>query len=317
MKTVRFGRTVAMALFGLTLSAGAALAQQSSLDRAGALMDKKDYKSAIVILDRLIRQDPQNAKALVMRADAKDDLADTQGALADYNAAIQINPQYEYAYASRCGVENELSRFKDAIADCTKALTLQTNDDYALRSRAYAYFYLDDYQLSSADAEQALAIDGKNPWNILARCRADVGLRRLDEGFKACDSVVALMPDDTSGYFYRARAEMMTGKADQAKTDFHKALQIDDTDTTIHYWLAVIAVDQKNYNEAIGEADAYLASNANDADSLLVRAGAEAGLGKVDAAKYDARTALRRYQIQNDTDGMSRAQRFLDALDKK
>lgn len=310
-----WARAFAMALFGILLSAGAAAAASTSaIDKASALYDKGDYKGAIAALNAILAKDPKNAKALVLRGDAQDNLNNSDAALADYNAAIAINPNYEYAYATRCGTQNELDHYRDAVSDCTKALTLVQNDDYALRSRSFAYFMLDDYELASADAEQAISIDGSNPWNMLARCRVDVWMNRLKTGLPACSTFVAAKPDNASGYFYRARGEMEAGDAAAARADFNKTLQIDSTYTSADYWLSVLELQSKNYDQSLTAANAFLEKYPDDPDVLLVRAGAELGLGKKDNAKYDASQALRRYQIQNDADGMKKAQAFLDSM---
>ena len=310
-----WARAVVIALSVILWSAGAAAASNDpALDNANALYDKGDFKGAVAAANAILAKDPQNAKALVLRGDAEDNLNNTDAALADYNAAIAINPNYEYAYATRCATQNELDHYRDAIADCTKALTLVRDDDYAFRSRSFAYFMLDDYELASADAEQAISIDGTNPWNILARCRTDVWMNRLKSGLPACNTFVANKPANASGYFYRGRGEMLGGDAASARADFNKTLQIDSTYVSADYWLALLELDAKNYNQSLTAANAFLEKYPDEADILLAKAGAEFGLGKKDSAKYDASQALRRYQIQNDSDGMKKAQAVLDAM---
>lgn len=299
----------------LLFAASNAASADTPLDRASALFDKHDYKGAITLLDKIIAQDPKNVNALVMRGDARDNDGDRTGALEDYNAAIAINPDYEYAYATRCGTQVELSHHRDAVADCTKALSLSAKDDMALRLRSAAYYFLGDYQLAADDAQAAMEIDGKQPGNLLANCRASVGM--LKDDLQDCTTYISYQPDDSDGYFYRGRIYMIDDKPDQAKADFHKVLQLDATYTAAHYWLADILLQQKSYDESISEADAFLAQYANDADTLMIRARAEQGLGQGDAARADGRTALQQYRIQNDSDGEARAQAFLKGLSSR
>jgi tetratricopeptide (TPR) repeat protein len=306
---------MALAVLSLLGHSAASASTDSPLDRASALIDKHDYKAAIAVLDRIVAQDPTNVNALVMRGDAKDDNGDHTGALQDYNAAIEINPDYEYAYATRCGTQLSLSHERSAVADCTKALSLKPKDDMALRARSAAYFFLGDYQLAADDAQAAMDIDSTEPGNILASCRAAVGLHR--DNLKDCNTYVTYEPNDENGYFNRARMHIIDNEPAEAKADFHQALAIDPAYTGAHYWLAAIALDQQAYNEAISEADAYLAQNANDPDALMLRAQAEQKLGQIDAARTDGKTALQQYRIQNDSDGEARAQTFLNGLDKK
>jgi tetratricopeptide (TPR) repeat protein len=108
--------------------------------------------------------------------------------------------------------------------------------------------------------------------------------------------------------------QMIDQEPVKAQNDFHKALQIDPTFTAVHYWLAEIALELQSYNEAISEADAFLAQNTNDADTLLLRANAEQRLGQVDKARADGTLALKQYRIANDSSGEARAQSFLSSL---
>jgi tetratricopeptide (TPR) repeat protein len=310
----RLGALIALAALVLLAPAAVSAAQDTSLDQAGALVDKHDYKGAIAILDRLLTQDPKNVNALVMRGDAKDDLGDHNGALDDYNAAIEINPDYEYAYATRCGTHLELSHTRAAVNDCTKALSLKPKDDMALRERSAAYYFLGDYQLAAADAQAAMDVDNTEPGNILANCRAAVGMLRDD--VKDCSTYISYQPNDADGYFYRGRIYLNTSSPAQAKDDFHKALQLDNTYTAAHYWLAEAALELGAYNESVSESDAFLAQYPSDADTLLLRAKAEVKLGHTDAARIDGNAALQQYRIQNDSDGEARVQTFLKGLDK-
>lgn len=292
----------------------AAAGNVPTYDQAQKLVDNRDYKGAIALLDRLLAADPKNAKALVLRGDAKDDLGDPASALADYNAALVINPDYAYAYATRCDTQNELDHYDDAVNDCTRALSLDSSDELALRARSLAYYFRGDYELALADAQQVVSLDPTDSRALLARCRANFGVKKYDEARKDCSQVITYAPNEENAYFYRGRSAYMQGNAEAAITDLRKAVRIDADFTAAHYWLALAQYDGKHSADALSEIDAYLLKYPHDADALLLRAKINSNLGKADQAKADAQEALRQYKIANDDDGMKQAQAFIDGV---
>lgn len=300
--------------FVLVYGGAAAAAADPALVKAQSLLEKGDNKAAIAAMNEYIAKNPGNARAYVIRGDAEDNLGNNSAALTDYNTAIGINPDYEYAYASRCDTQNELGNYRDAIKDCDKALSLDAKDDYAYRARSYSSYMIDDYDAALADAEKAIAIDPANPWNMLARCRANVGLEKPAVALPACNAFINAKPDSASGYFLRGRAYMLQQNNASARPDFVKTFALDDQFFNAQYWISVIDLNDKKYAAALDDANVYLKHFPDDADTLLLRARAEFGLGDKTAAKNDALRALHQYQIDNDTDGAKNAQSLVDQI---
>ena len=303
------------AILAFACVAGAAAATSvPTYDQAQKLVDKNDFKGAVVLLDRLLKADPKNAKALVLRGDAKDDLGDPTAALADYNAAIAINPEYAYAYATRCDTQTELEHYDEAVSDCTKALTLDSNSELALRARSKAYYFRGDYQLALADAQEVVALNPTDSRSQMTACRANFGAKQYDAAHDSCSKTIAYAPGEENAYFYRGRSALEQKSYEPAIADLRKAVGIDSGFTGAHYWLGDAEYEAQKYGDALSEIDAYMLKYPHDPDALLLRARINQNLGKADQAKYDAQEALRQYKIDNDDDGMKQAQAFIDAL---
>jgi tetratricopeptide (TPR) repeat protein len=163
----------------------------STYDRALALFNTKDYKGAIALIDPFLKANPTDARALVLRGDARASLNDDIGALRDYDAAIAANPQYQYAYATRCDTRRDESHLDAALDDCNRAISLDGTDPLAYEYRANVRFDLNQYAEAVSDYDPARAPYGDGLRRTL-QCRAPRRTARARAGrLRAC-------PDDRS-----------------------------------------------------------------------------------------------------------------------
>ena len=86
--------------------------------------DKKDYKGAIISINKAIELNPKNSDAYFNRGNCKDDLGDKKGAIDDYSKAIELNPKLALAYMNRGNCKSDLGDKKGACIDLNKALDL-------------------------------------------------------------------------------------------------------------------------------------------------------------------------------------------------
>jgi tetratricopeptide (TPR) repeat protein len=132
------------------------------------LMKAKDFKGAIIALDRAIELDPKSAAAYSNRGSAYLSLERYQKAMDDYNKAIELNPYDAESYIMRGHLDTYVDahgqltsdyhhttfeQHQKAIDDYSKAIQLDPNfwaayvtqsaldpnlmDAYASRSQAY------------------------------------------------------------------------------------------------------------------------------------------------------------------------------------
>lgn len=102
-------------------------AQTSFEDRLIEGMDRGmqgDYRGAIAIFSRLIREYPHAAEAYYNRGLAKQKLGDHKGAIADYNRAIKLDQKLAEAYQARGLLKQEQSRLTEALQDLQQAAKL-------------------------------------------------------------------------------------------------------------------------------------------------------------------------------------------------
>ena len=130
-------------LFPLAVMAAVSVAQLPAQAQADQQVERSfqkflsgDYKGAILILDRVIRENPNHAMALMNRCGASVQLAEAtsdasyyKSAWDDCNKAIKIDPSLAIAFYNRCSIQVNRGRFSEAVKDCN--LAIQKAPDFA------------------------------------------------------------------------------------------------------------------------------------------------------------------------------------------
>ena len=89
-----------------------------------------DYSKALAMVDKTLRLDANNARALVLKADILFCLGRDTDALQVVNEALIVEPAFVEAYLSRAGILETTGGLREALASCFEAeqhITLQNN----------------------------------------------------------------------------------------------------------------------------------------------------------------------------------------------
>lgn len=158
----------------------------------------KQYGDALTAAGNALKYLPKKDKSAISeayskRAETYDALGKTDKALEDYNAAVKINP-------------NDIS-------------PLQNRGDY--------FYLLDRVEESDIDYQKVLKIDPENAYARMGLGRNCLERKEYQKAINYFDYVIALYPDYSSGYSFRADAYNSMGDYANASSDIVKALEID------------------------------------------------------------------------------------------
>jgi tetratricopeptide (TPR) repeat protein len=315
--------TVAFAvLFVLPLgSAGAARAEaaptaapaEDAYTRAQALFNLRKFRETVTALDSYLASHPRDARALVLRGDAKAELDDNEGALKDYNAAIGIAPEYQYAYVTRCETRLTLDDPSGALSDCDTAVRLDPNDAHAYQDRGDVYFDRSAYDLALSDYDKAVALGRHGAYVFAARCDTNRILGKLDRAAADCDQSLTIDPKSRRGLWAHARLAMAKGRYSDAVADFNAYIAQDQAASNTGYYFRGMAYNRLQMSRnALEDLQTYVQRAPDDGDGYRERAVARFRLGDKDGAIADLDIALRLYT----KDGNSAAAEKVTALAK-
>lgn len=100
------------------------------LDVQAIILSKQGNNTkALSLINKAIKQEPNNYGYYNNRGIIKENLEDYNGAIADYSYAIKLNPTYEIAYNNRGNLYKKLNKGILAAVDLSKYATLKPSYD--------------------------------------------------------------------------------------------------------------------------------------------------------------------------------------------
>jgi tetratricopeptide (TPR) repeat protein len=297
-------------------AAGAAAAPtaapaQDAYTRAEALFHLRKFRETIALLNTHLSEHPADARAIVLRGDAKAELDDNEGALKDYNAAIGIAPDFQYAYVTRCETRLTLEDPTGALSDCETAIRLDPSDPHAYQDRADVYFEREAYDLALADYDKAIALGRRGAYVYAARCDTNRIVGKLDRAAPDCEKALTIDPKSRRALWARGRLSIANARYSDAVADLTGYIALDPTASDLGYYFRGLANNRlQQYRNALDDLQTYVKHKPHDGDGFKERALARFGLGDKDGALGDLGTALAMYS----KDGDARAAEQVTAL---
>ncbi|HEV7763736.1 MAG TPA: sulfatase-like hydrolase/transferase [Thermoanaerobaculia bacterium] len=234
----------------------------ATFDQASGAFERGDYAAAIPLLEKILKDDPNNLMAALRLAAAHSALGKNDAAMAAFRQAETIAPQspdvraYLALHLARIGereraapmLEQTLAETPDRLPALEALAEIREREGklpeaLALRKRIHALKtpsaaeLVGFGQLAMAVGDTASAIDAFEKARAMPGFRYDLELgvlylasRRFEEARAALDRALISRPDNPMALFKRAQVSVLLGEADRAER-IAKARQFAD-DTT-------------------------------------------------------------------------------------
>jgi tetratricopeptide (TPR) repeat protein len=294
------GLLVASLSFGSRASALAAAAPNDAATAyalAQRLFHERKFDEAIVELDAFLALHPRDARAFVLRGDAKADLGQNEAALKDYNVAIGIAPEYQYAYVTRCETRLQLDDAGGALADCNTAVRLDPADALAYENRADVQFAREAYDLALADYDKAIEAGRSSAYVFAARCDSERLVGNRDRARADCEKALTLDPKSRRGLWARARIALLEQRYVDGIADLNAYIVQNPKASDTAYYFRGLAYNRiMSYRQALEDLRTYVQRRPSDADGYKERALASYGVGDKEGALADLAIAQISYR---------------------
>lgn len=225
-----------------------------------------DYAGVLRDSDRIISQNPRNAKAYNYRGLAYYNLYDNERAIESYSQAIEIDSEYALVYFNRAEAYFYQKNYSLALADYDLAIRAKGDlgskgkmllaDIYAKRGDALGRLGRFAEALDSSD--RAIEIDAQHGFAWYIRSLALAHLARNQEALKAVDTAIQF---GNYAYVWHHRGDVMYDlkKYPEAITSYEKAIQLDPQYARSMYSRGLILAELGRDREAIQSYDQALA----------------------------------------------------------
>jgi tetratricopeptide (TPR) repeat protein len=288
---------------------------EATFARGEELFRGRHFREAIAVFDAYLAEHPRDARALVMRGDAKASLDQNQAALRDYNTALGFAPEYEYGYVTRCETRLQMDDASGALADCNAAIRLDANDPQAYEDRGDVYFQQGAYTAALADYDRSIAQGQAGAYVYAARCDTERLLGRRDRAAGDCDAALTIDPKSRRGLWARGRLELSEHREANAIGDFNAYIALKpEASNTAYYFRGAAFNRLGKFSQAREDLEVYVAREPADPDGYVERAIARAGLAQTAGAADDLGVALKGYRKAADEEAAARVNAMLKAL---
>lgn len=287
---------------------------------------------ALVDYKELLEINPSSTRALERRADLLLKLGKRSEATADYKALLQLDPAHQDARTALSTLDPKsgqdfvsvarefanAEKWNEAIAAYDKAIAADPTLAEAWSGRATAYSRTNNSARAIADYTKAIALDPKefNAYNGRAHTHRTLGdsAKALADFTHVISASTAPM-DLVSAYLGRADLHIATQKADAARADFDKAIEVGAKDSMVNYvFIPDAYLGRAKLSLAAGNKDAARADLKKALELNPKHSTAQAELLKLDPA--EPKTAEEFLKVALEAGKKNDAEGAIDALNR-
>ena len=192
--------------------------QEASLRLSQVLIANRQFKDAVLILNKIITPDTKNGKLYIQRGIAYNGLGDSNGAIEQFDEAIAVDSTTA------------------AIAYCNRANTK---------------LGLKDYDGTAKDIAKAIEKDQSYDEIYFVRANLKMTQNKYEGAVADYFSVLLLNPQNTKIYAYRALAESFTADTAGMNADFNEAIKDRPKDDNVYILRGKAKINLKDPNGAV------------------------------------------------------------------
>ncbi len=267
-------------------------------NRANTYFSKHDYSRATADANQAIKLAPNDPDTYSMRADIDAAMGDDKGAIKDLGRAIKLTPSDYALIERREGLYEAAGDYDGAIADLSRLLALDPGNSYLLAERSTLYRISGQPALAARDESVFIATHKKDSSGYLIAANMSYGQHQYGAAIDDLNRAIALSPNFTMLYQWRAVAYARSGKSQLAIADWRRVLSKQPKATyeySNHAWILATCplAEVRNGKQAVEFAtQSCKLSGWKDAENLDTLAAAYAELGDFADAVMSEKKAL-------------------------
>ncbi|MFH1768943.1 MAG: tetratricopeptide repeat protein [Candidatus Omnitrophota bacterium] len=251
------------------------------------------WKDKVSLWNDVVRKSPQKARVYSHRGKAFLDNKEYKNALVDLNRALLLDSLYPEVYNQRGVLFARRKEYDEAIADFNKALDIHPYFVEVYNNRGAVFLDLREYDKAIDDFGRALEIcpDYVNAYSNLGV--AFVKKEEYEKAINQFNRALQLDPKCAEAYNNRGSVFLDMGEYDKAINDFNRALRIDPVYEEIYIHRGMVFVKKKEYAKAIADFNQALRIDPDSALAYNYRGLVFSNEDEYDKAMADFNQALR------------------------
>ena len=198
------------------------------------------YREAAEQLSLVLKQNPNNEKALKMYPSMLAMAGETEKALSAFDAGIEAFPDDYYLYWTKARFYLQLGEYETAIPLHYSALEKDTGQTDVYKTLGYAYRQLKRYADALTQYDKAIELKPDDIELLYLRTQTLMDLGRADEAYEAALKVLARNGDHARARLIVADYQRNAGHLAQALEEYERAARNIETKAYAEYYLGII-----------------------------------------------------------------------------
>jgi tetratricopeptide (TPR) repeat protein len=231
----------------------------------------KQPHKVIKYLDKIIKENPDDAQAFFYRGIAYSDLEQSERAIKDLTEAIRLKPDVAEFHAKRADNYGNLGKYTQAIRDHNEVVRLRPDDAYAYFKRGEAYFF--DFKPLRAlrDYNEAIRLKKDDADFYLSRGQAYERLGQYQQAIQDYNQYLSMKPDDADSYYYRGEIYYEIKQYRNAVKDYSRTIRMKPNFIDVYEKRAYAYFKLGNDKLGLLDAQKYCKSNNCEVSELYNR----------------------------------------------
>jgi len=176
--------------------------------------------SAIVVLDRMIRQSPRWTELRLEKMSLMLQMGDTVGAMAVADEAVEAEPRNAAAYGARAMMRLVVGDEDNALEDCNAAIRYGTDNAGVYINRGIINYNKKRFREAMADYDMAVNMNGTLVAALFNRALLRCELGDYNNALDDLDKIIKENPDLDEAIYQRASVNALLGNINQAIKDY-------------------------------------------------------------------------------------------------
>jgi len=219
----------------------------------------------------LIKVNPRNTFALLMRGVVRYETDDLDQAFVDLDAALRLDPKSVSALIERASLWQWRNRLDQAVADVSKAIELDPKNSFAYVERGVFEYNMKKYNECMGDFKQAIDLGSKAA--VIHVCQGMIHLARNDpvKAKTEFENALQIDPKHADAYAGLASIFLLRSEPSKALTVLDQAVRADPRSPDSYGNRAVVLLARNEYKKALDDLDDVLRLAPNSARGLRER----------------------------------------------
>lgn len=244
----------------------------------------KSWESSKVLWGKVLKNHPDEYKALINMGNAYADEANYEQAAQHYEKALEINPEYADTWNNLGNIMIEMQDYTKALHYLEQAQERDPENPKVHYNLGLAYTHTGQTENAIASYRKAIELDpySTGPYSNLSGLLFQMGQR--DEAFRLINKALQFKPDDFGLYLNRGVMYGQMRKMDAALADFRRAEQLNDQNSNLYVNMANVLAFKQQYNQALMKLEKAIRLDPQNAMAYLVKGRIHYQLQNIQAA---------------------------------